>query len=125
MDIIVLSLKTTVVVMATGVDTLAPPLPGVRRPRDWPREFNKPYMRMKISVGAMPCVIGVLSPHRLSPQVANTHIDLHGHGPDDVLGGVVDGKEDAENKLRDQIEHAALDDDDDCTQTCFSLEVRA
>ena len=33
--------------------------------------FNKPDMRMKISVGAMPCVIGVSSPQQFSLQVTN------------------------------------------------------
>jgi hypothetical protein len=108
--------------MGRGVDAPAtPPLLGVHPAR----EFNKPNMRMKISVGAMPCVIGGIESNRFSPQVTKTHIDLHGNGPHGVLGWVVDGKEDAVNKLHDQIDHAALDDDDDCSPTRFSLEVRA
>jgi hypothetical protein len=55
-DVIVLSPKTTLVEMASGVDA---PTPLGARP---PREFNKPNMRMKISVGAMPCVIGGIEP---------------------------------------------------------------
>ena len=68
---------------------------------------------MKISVGAMPCVIGVLSPQRFSLQASeatHTHVDLHGNNRDDDLGGVPDGEEDEEDKLHGQIKHAALDD---------------
>lgn len=119
-DVIVLRLRTTTLV-EMGRDVDAPPLLGIRPPR----EFNKLNIRMKISVGAMPCVIGILSPHRSSLQVTNTHIDLHSNAPDNVLGGVVNRKENAVKKLHDQIEHAALDDDDDCSPTGFSLEVRA
>ena len=35
------------------------------------------------------------------------------------------GEEDDENELHDQIEHAALDDDVDCSPTCRHRELRA
>ena len=57
-DVIVLRLRTSTLV-EMGRDVDAPPLLGIRPPR----EFNKPNIRMKIRVGAMPYVIGVLSPH--------------------------------------------------------------
>jgi hypothetical protein len=41
--------------------------------------FNKPDMRMKISVGAMPCVIGVSGSQQFSLQVTDTHVCLQGN----------------------------------------------
>ena len=81
-------------------------------------------MRMKISVGAMPCMIGVSSQQRFSLQVTNTHVDLWGNPHEDVLGVVPNGVEDAVDKLYGQIERAALDDDDDCSPTYSRREVR-
>ena len=48
----------------------------------------------------------------------NTHVDLHGDHSDDVQRGVLDGEEDDEYKLYDHIEHAALDDNVDCSPAC-------
>jgi hypothetical protein len=87
--------------------------------------FNMQDMRMKIRVGAMPCVIGVLSPQRFSLQVTNTHVDLQGNPPEDEVGRVPNDVEGAEGKLCGQIEHAALDDNGECNPTCSYREVLA
>lgn len=87
--------------------------------------FNKLNMRMKISVGAIPCVNRVSSQQRFSLQVTNTHVDLRNDCHSDALGGVLEGEEDEKDKLRDQIEHAALNDDDDCSPTGSCRQDRA
>ena len=85
--------------------------------------LNKPDMRIKISVGAMPCMIGVSSQQRLSAQGTNTHVDLWGNSHEDVLSGMPNGVEDAVDKLHGQIEHAALDNDGNCSSTRSRREV--
>lgn len=42
-----------------------------------------------------------------------THVDLHGHDGDDGLRGMPQREEHDEHELRDEVEHAALDDDRD------------
>ena len=87
--------------------------------------FNNPDIRIKISVGAMPCVIGVSSQQRISVQVMDTHEDLHVNSIEDALGGVADGKKNAVDKLHNKIEHAALDGYDDGSPTRSFREVCA
>jgi hypothetical protein len=84
--------------------------------------------RMRISVGAMPCVnwerTGLQRILGL-PWVRNTHVDLHSNHSDDALRGVPDGEEDDENELHGKIEHAALDNDIDGSLACPCRELRA
>ena len=57
-DVVALWLDTDFVDMGNDVDTT---LLGINPDCGARRAFNKPDIRIKISVGAMPCVIGVSS----------------------------------------------------------------
>ena len=81
-------------------------------------------MRMKISVGAMPCVVTVSSQQQFSLNVTNTHAGLRENCRNGVHGGVPDGEEDDEHNLHDQIEHATFNDDGNCSRGSFSWEAR-
>ena len=57
--------------------------------------------------------------------MTNTHEDLQGNPHEDKVGWVPYDVEDAVGKLRGQIEHAALDDNGECSPTCSYREVLA
>lgn len=58
-------------------------------------------------------------------EAGNTHVDLHGHRRHGAQRRVPDGVEDEGDDLRGEIERAAVDDDNDCSPTCSSREIRA
>ena len=64
-DVVVLWLKANFFDIGNDVDTT---LLGINPGCGARRAFNKPDIRIKISVGAMPCVIAVSSQQRLSIQ---------------------------------------------------------
>ena len=121
-DVVVIWLKASLFDMGNDVDTT---LLGINPDCGARRAFNKPDIRMKISVGAMPCAIGVSSQQRISIQVTNTHEGLHGNSNDDAHAGVAHGTKNAGDKLHNKIEHAALNGYGDGSPTRSCREICA